>query len=145
MNTEEFIRSRAKMNWSRQMVAEALGVSAPKLKTILEVMPDVAWCHPRQSCDIVRANRERRGVTTPQLVRACAMGRKARYDKAPKHNVGGFIGTTSEVFDYWRDHICVTYSTVRRRIYKGVNTLDAFFMPQQVRKGWGQNGKFWNR
>jgi hypothetical protein len=144
MTTEEFIRSRAKMNWSKQMVADALEISPRNLGALLESMTGIDWCHPKQSADVRRSYAERRGVATPGLVMACETARAARRAKADKHNVAGYIGTTSEVFEAWRDCICVTYSTVRRRLAKGVNTLDAFFMPQQMKKGWGQNGKFWN-
>lgn len=140
MTTEEFIRSRAAMNWSRRMVADALGIEYRKfIRMVAEHMPDVQWSKPQTTEDIRRAHIQRRGVCTPDMHRAADIGRQARYDRAVKHRIGGFVGTTKEAFDYWQEHISVSHSQVRRRLKAGVNTLDAFFKPNETPKGWGQN------
>lgn len=140
MKTEEFIRSRARMNWSRRMVADALGMDYQKFRTVVAPsLPDVKWCKPNESVDRRRSYEERAGVSTPTLRRSAAIAREVRYSQAVKHNVGGFVGTTKEVFDHWETFASVTYSQVRRRLKRGVNILDALFKPNETHLGWGQN------
>lgn len=145
MNTEEFIRSRAKMNWSRQMVAQALNMDSGKLRQITALMPDIVWCGPGESVDWKRSREARKGVCTPGLKRSVAAARAARHNQAEKHNIAGFVGTAREIYDAWRQYISVSLCQVRRRLRKGVNVLDAFFKPNETHLGWGQNGKFWQR
>jgi hypothetical protein len=143
ISTEEFIRSRAKLNWSRAMVADALGVDYQKFLGVARLMPGVVWPGPNESVVKRQSAESRKGVCTPGLHKAAAIAREARYSRAKKHVIGSFTGTTREAFDFWRDQISVTYCQVRRRLAKGVNTLDAFFKPNETHLGWGQNGKFW--
>jgi hypothetical protein len=144
MRTDEFIRSRAKLNWSRKMVADALGMDYQKLRVLVaDHMSDIKWCATHESVDWIRARKARRGHCEPALSRAAAMGRQARYNQAEKHNIAGFIGTTREIYDAWREYISVSLCQVRRRLSKGVTALDAFFKPNETHLGWGQNGKFW--
>lgn len=144
MNTEEFIRSRAKMNWSRKMVADALGIEYRKfLVMVAELMPDVKWCARTASVDWRRSNTARKGVCTPGLSRSAEAARAERHRKADKHNIAGFVGTVREIYDAWADLISVSLCQVRRRLSKGVNVLDAFFKPNETHLGWGQNGKYW--
>lgn len=143
MNTEEFIRSRARLNWSRKMVADALGMDYQKLRALVaEHMPDIKWCAPHESVDWVRSKEAQRGHCTPGLSRSASAARAERYNKAEKHNIAGFVGTVREVYDAWDDWISVSLCQVRRRLSKGVNVLDAFFKPNETYKGWGQNSDY---
>lgn len=143
MTTEQFIRDRCRMRWSRSQVASALGMSMPKLKTILELIPDLDWPKPHESAHYIEGQRRSRGQCSDALRRACAAGRAALHDKFPKYTVGEVTGTLREVYDHWAPLVSVTHSQAARRIRSGMGIHDALFKPSQTSKGWGQNGKFW--
>lgn len=142
MNTEQFIRSRAKMNWSRKMVADALGIEYRKFIGMTKLMPDIKWCSVSESVDWRRSREARKGVCTPGLSRSVEAARAERYRRAERLVVAGFVGTVREIYDAWRDLISVSLCQVRRRLSKGVSVFDAFFKPNETHLGWGQNREY---
>ena len=142
--TEAFIRSRARMDWSRSMVAEALGLPFRKLSVLLDQMPDVRWPQPHQSVAVKLSRESRRGVATEGLLRAASKAREGRYAKFKKYTIGEHTGTNREIYDIWGDLCSVSYSQIRRRLDRGMNVLDAYFKPNETSKGWGVN-KDWGK
>lgn len=142
MNTDGFIRSRARLNWSRKMVADALGIQYSKFLGMARLLPDVKWCANTESVEWQRSRETRRGVCTPGLRRSVTAARAERYKKAEKHNIAGVVGTVREIYEAWRTWISVSLCQVRRRLSKGVNVLDAFFKPNETHLGWGQNREY---
>lgn len=135
MNTAAFIADRAAIGWSRNMVAQALGIRFGKLKTILEVMPEVKWEDPRKSAAVLDSYRMRRGVCIDGAAERLAVARAARKKALPHFNVGSCHGTVPELCAYWVEFLSVTECQVRRRVKQGWAIHDALFKPVQTRKG----------
>lgn len=128
-STEEFIRTSARMGWSRSMVAEQLGLSHVKLSALLDGMPAVRWPLPSQSIARKLSNERRRGSCSEGLRNAAAMGRAARRANCEHFTIGEHSGTSWDVYQVWADLCSVSYSQVRRRLDRGMNILDALFKP----------------
>lgn len=137
ISTEEFIRSRAKMGWSRVMVAEALGISRHKFRAIDKAMSDVKWPTQGRGLRNVQAYEASKGYSSPKRKACCARARAKRRELSVKFTVGCFTGTPSEVYDFWQDYAAVSKCQFRRRIKKGMGVLDALFQSNKVHKGWG--------
>lgn len=144
VDAETFIRSRARMDWSRAMVADALGIQPHKLEVILERMPDVQWPKTGFSVASKLARERSRGVVTEGLIKAAKNARVALYATFPRYTIGEHTGTNRELYEVWGDLCSVSYSQVRRRLYRGMDVLDAFFKPNETHKGWGVN-KAWGK
>ena len=127
LNTEQFIRSRAAMGWSRQMVREALGMGSSKFQVVAAAVPDVQWPAPGQSVDRKRLYESMKGVCSSAQARALQRGREALRIKLSVYELCGVRGTVSDLYELWAEHISVTRSTVQRRLNAGMHKYDAFF------------------
>lgn len=143
MSIEDFIRERARMDWSRNMVALALGISFRKLTAMLDTMPEIQWPAPGQSADCKRAYSSR--VSSERFKemnkRKVQTMQRRRYEKQPRYNVGGFIGTSAEVYAHWTPLVSVSLCQFRRRLKCGQDVYTALFKPSQVHTGWGHMPK----
>lgn len=143
INQIEFIKSRAKMNWSRAMVSDALGIPIKRFRRLCAELPEVQWARPTDTVEFRRSVKLRKGVSTPDLVRAAEYGRRVRHEQLARYSIGQTRGTVVELYAAWGDLASVTYSQVRRRLAAGKSIYDAFFLPCQMHKGWGQNNDKW--
>lgn len=146
ISTEEFIRSRARMNWSRRMVADALEISPYKFRAICKAMPDVEWpitgmSVARRECDAAR-----RGVSTPELREASALARIARYAAARQLTIGEFTGSATQHAKFWGpEMVTVSLHTVRRRLVAGMSDYDALFLPPQASCAKPTRNGYWSK
>lgn len=133
MNTEAYIRDRAALGQSREMVRQALGVSGTKFRTILEAMPDVKW--PSFSEGLGRRlYRESVTGSCPDYKReALGRAREARRARFAMYDLCGISATISEHCQAWADCIGVTPQTVDKRLKQGKGLYDAFFAPPTPR------------
>lgn len=128
ISTEEFIRSRAAMNWSKTMVRQALQVSDYSFREMCRLMPDVKWPSRNEGVCWREAKANSRGHSTPELRRAAAAARMARYANARQLTAGSFTGSVTQHIHYWGPLITVKPVTIRRRLKKGMSDLDALFL-----------------
>lgn len=143
MNIEDFIRERARMQWSRSMVAAALGISFRKLTAITDAMEgEIKWPPLGKSVDQIRgyANRSVLGSQENRVKSALRMI-QIRQSRLPRYTVGAYTGTVAEQYEHWSPFVSVSLCQVRRRIKEGHNILDALFKPRQTHTGWGHMPK----
>lgn len=130
LNTEQFIRTRASMGWSREMVREALGISDMKFRAIVAAVPDAKWPKNGQSVDRKRYYESLKGQPCPPgRAEALRRGREVQRERMSVHELCGVRGTVTELCKLWGEYVTVDRSTVQRRLNAGVNKYDAFFGP----------------
>lgn len=142
MTDEEFIRDRAALNWSRNMVCQALDISPWKFREICTAMPDVKWPAPGKSLDARRAAQTRDNAPTAiGLMSAWP----ARSEKSAQYSVGGFTGSLPQVAAHWADFISIGLFTVRRRLKENMSIENALFMPARPTCAVSTKGNYWSR
>lgn len=128
IGTEQFIISRAAMGWSREMVREALGISAMKFRAIVAAVPDAQWPVNGQSVDRQRYYASLKGQPCPPgRFDALRRARANRRERLSIYDLCGVSAPVAELYQLWAEHITVSRSTVQRRLTAGVDKYDAFF------------------
>lgn len=125
MKEAAMIRDLAKRNWSRNHVAQHLGLSFAKLKALLEMMPPIEWCKPNQSALAIASRNSRRGQSRKQIdpeVRRQMIERSLEVRRA--YRMCGVQCTIREMCRLWREYIVVGYDTIVRRIQVGKGRAD---------------------
>ena len=145
ISIEEFIRTRAAMNWSRRMVRDALGVTRYRFETMCQLMPDVKWAPQGMSVGNREADAARRGVSTPKLRESARRAKMARYACARQLTVCSFTGSVTQQIEHWGEFITVSPATIRRRLVNGMSDLDALFLPPSETCAKTTKGGYWSR
>lgn len=128
MTDEEFIRSRAKMGWSRLMVADAIGMNYQKFRLFVkENMTDVEWSS-HNSPVRQEMNRAQRGNYTD--ARRAAMEKAviaAAQRRAVVITIGSLAAPVKELYALYSEYVTVTYKQVMWRLRKGDDPYSAMF------------------
>lgn len=128
-DTEAFIRDRAAMGFSREMVRESLGIKDNKFRQILTVLPDVEWPAPGQSLGRKLYYESLKGQRPEYKLEALRRGRAAREARQATHDICGVKASLTVHYRAWIDCVSVSRSQVDRRLKNGWSLYDAFFAP----------------
>lgn len=129
INTEAFIRDRAAMGYSREMVRETLGIPDHKFRQILTVLPDVEWPAPGKSLGRKLYYETLKGQCPDYKLQALKRGRATREAKWATYRMCGVTATLTVHYQAWAEHVSVSRSQVDRRVQAGWSLYDAFFAP----------------
>jgi hypothetical protein len=129
-----FIRDRASLGWSRQMVRETLGMSQYSFGKLLAQLSDITWPGTNRSLGHRLYYQSIAGVTSVTKARTAEMGRKARYDNLSVHELCGIKAPVSALCRLWAEWVEVSPSTVQRRLNGGASVYDAFFCRATARE-----------
>lgn len=133
VDTEAFIRDRAAMGFSREMVRESLGIKDHKFRQILSVLPDVEWPAAGKSVGRKLYYDSIKGQCPEWKLKALQRGRVTREAKWPVFTICGITATLTVHCHSWADYIGVSRSQVDRRLRDGWALYDAFFTPSTPR------------
>lgn len=123
MSTEQIIRECAALGWSRAQTCERLGISARKLRVILELLPDIEWPAPNKSVLQRQSFESRRGFCSPANRAALLKARRAQIPE--QYEINGRTGSVQELAKY----APVPATTIRLRLSKGIEPAQAFTDP----------------
>lgn len=129
IDTEAFIRDRAAMGFSREMVRESLGIKDNKFRQILTVLPDVVWPAPGKSLGRKLYYETLKGHCPEWKRAALERGRATREAKWAVYNLCGVSASLTNHYRAWAEYVSVSRSQVDRRVKAGWPLYDAFFAP----------------
>jgi len=128
MDTEAFIRDCAKKQWSKKATYDTLGVTAAKFADMCELIPGLVW--PPQNASLHRQQyyeRRKGTLTGAGRVALLAASEKARIKRLLWVEICGMCMPARDVYETYKDFIQISYSSVRRRLHKGMSVYDSFF------------------
>lgn len=123
MTTEQFIKDCAARGWSRALTAQELGISARKLRVMLEHLPGIEWPAPNKSILQRQSHESRRGQCSPANREALLKARRAQIPET--YEINGRVGTVDELAKF----APVPAVTIRRRMSNGIDPALAFTQP----------------
>lgn len=129
MDTEAFIRDRAKLGWSREMTRKALGISSFKFRAIVDALPDVQWPALNKSVARQEFYDSQRGYCSPRRREALEKSWASKRANGRHFQIGSTYEIMSVQLRDWAELITVTQSQISRRLAKGWSVYDAFFKP----------------
>lgn len=132
MDTEEFIRARAKNGWSRRMTYEALGLTRQKFNDILEYIPGVVWPANNQSIGRIESYERQKGHCSD--ARREALGKAVEKSANMRRKMVTICGLTmsvAEAAEMWKGQMSITPRHVLWRLRHGEDVYSAFFNPKQ--------------
>lgn len=125
---EAQIKRWAGQGWNQRDVAQALGLTYSKFRSLLRMHPEFKW--PRGQTIAQRryqAEKHPKGSTEQ-----AALMRAAQRAKLPKYTVRGVTGTLHELAHHFK---VVSFNTSHRRVRLGFSVEQALLAPGYLRRG----------
>lgn len=114
----------ARKGHSKAGVARALGLTAYKLKTILELMPRVKWVKPRLSIETLAGRKQLQGVCSERQREQLARAQAKRREQLTR-TVQGVTGT----LPFLCKHFGISRSTLEGRLSRDWSLEEALTRP----------------
>lgn len=146
MTTEEFIRSRAAMQWSKKMVYEALGISEMKSRAIFAAMPDIVWVHRNRGVGRRISWDAQKGVCSDK--KRASIQRASELSAIKRRQMVTICGQRMSIYDaveVWAGFIDVTARHITWRLRQGQSDYEACFAPKKKSAIGQKKGDWHNR